>query len=201
MGRNCPDDPKNMNNKSNNHKKQFNGKCYYNCGKEGHTMSEDCWEKEENADKRPKGWKSQMRGKHASAAVDQDSGTEIGVEFLLNALTFRNNPQLLNDPNVWIADSGTTVHMSPYKIGMRNLRKATEDDTITMGNKRTERATECGDIPVCICDKEGNDVIGTTIMNVAIVTKCSYNLFSLTHMMSEGWTALGCEDKITIQKD
>jgi hypothetical protein len=121
--------------------------------------------------------------------MDQDSGTEIGVEFLLNALTFPNNPQLLNDPNVWIADSGATVHMSPYKIGMRK-------------NKCTERATEFGDIPVRICDKEGNDVIGTTITNVAIVPKCGYNLFSLTHMMSEGWTVVGCKDKIsTIQKD
>jgi hypothetical protein len=42
--------------------------------------------------------------------VDQDLGTEVGVDFLLNALTFPNNPQLLNDPNVWIADSGATVH-------------------------------------------------------------------------------------------
>jgi hypothetical protein len=111
-------------------------------------MAKDCWEKEENADKRPKGWKSRLGGEHASAAVDQDSGTEFGVEFLLNALTFPNNPQLLNDPNVWIADSGATVHMTPYKIGMRNLRKATVEDAITMGNKRTEYATEFGDIPV-----------------------------------------------------
>jgi hypothetical protein len=92
------------------------------------------------------------------------------VEILLNALTFPNNPQLLNDPNVWIADSGATVHMTPYKIGMRNLRKATAEDAITMGNKRTEYATEIGDIPVRICDKEGNDVIGTTITNVAILS-------------------------------
>jgi hypothetical protein len=165
-------------------------------------MAKDCWEKEENTDKRPKGWKSQMRGEHARAAADQDSGTEIGVEFLLNALTFPNNPQLLsNDPNVWIADSGATVHMSPYKIGMRNLCKANEDDTIAMGNKRMERATEFGDIPVHICDKEGNDIIGTTIMNLAIVPKCGYNLFSLAHMMSEGWTVVRCKDMITIQKD
>jgi hypothetical protein len=76
------------------------------------------------------------------------------------------------------------------------------EDAITMGNKRTEYATEFGDIPVRICDKEGNgDVIGTTITNVAIVPKCGYNLFSLTHMMSEGWTVVGCKDKITIQKD
>jgi hypothetical protein len=40
MGRNCPNDPKNKNNKSNNHKKQFHGKCF-SCGKQGH-MSKDC---------------------------------------------------------------------------------------------------------------------------------------------------------------
>jgi hypothetical protein len=76
-------------------------------------MLKDCWEKEENADKRPKGWKSQMRGEHASAAVDQNLGTEIGVEFLLHASTFPNDPKLLNDPNVWIADTGAMVpHVS-----------------------------------------------------------------------------------------
>jgi hypothetical protein len=146
------------------------------------------------------GRKKKTQTKQTSAAMDQDLGTEIGVEFLLYTLTFPNNPQLLNDPNVWIADSGAMVHMSPYKIGMRNLRKANEDDTISMGKKRTERAREFGDIPVHLCDKEGNDVIRITITNVATVPKCGYNLFSLTHMMSKGWTVVGCKDKITIQK-
>jgi hypothetical protein len=41
------------------------------------------WQKTENAGIRSKGWKSQMQGEHASAAVNQDSGTEIGVEFIL----------------------------------------------------------------------------------------------------------------------
>jgi hypothetical protein len=92
--------------------------------------------------------------------------------------------------------------MSPYKIGMRNLCTANKDDTITMGNhKRMERATEFREIPVRVCDKEGNDVIRTTIMNVAILPKCGYNLFSLTCMMSKGWKVVGCKDKIIIQKD
>jgi hypothetical protein len=68
----------------------------------------------------------------------QHFGYAGSLMFLLNAFTFQNNPQLVNNPNVWIADSGATVHMSPYKIGMRNLRKATVEDAITMGNKRTE---------------------------------------------------------------
>jgi hypothetical protein len=38
-------------------------------------------------------------------------------------------------------------------------------------------------------------------MNVAIVPKCGYKVFSLTHMMSKGWIVVRCKDKIIIWKD
>ena len=43
------------------------------------------------------------------------------VEFLLNALSFLNDPLLLNDPSIWIADMAATLNMSSHKVGVHNL--------------------------------------------------------------------------------
>jgi hypothetical protein len=126
-------------------------------------MSKDCWLKEENKDKRPKGWKP------PKATGTEQATPDGGGKYLLNALSFPNDPLLLTDPNVWIADTAAT--------GVQNLSTAKDDNTITMGNKQIEKKTEFGDIPVGVCDKEGNDVIRTVMKNVAIcltvVTTCS----------------------------
>ena len=108
----CPDKKKNGNGNSNGTgSTKFTGKCNH-CGKEGHKGA-DCWEKEENASKRPKNYKK----KEVSAA-----GVNTKVEYLFCGLTnekvikveapdgFPDSVELLNHPDIWIADSGTTVH-------------------------------------------------------------------------------------------
>jgi Zinc knuckle len=105
--------------------KKFSGKCF-NCGKEGH-RSTDCWEKDENKDKRPKGYK--VQGEKGAAAMDS-TGDSSGsnVEFLLFGMTFPMTQQLLSDPNVWIGDTGATTHMTPHADGLVNLRAAKTSD-------------------------------------------------------------------------
>jgi hypothetical protein len=43
--------------------------------------------------------------------------------------------QILNDPNVWIGDTGATVHVTPHKNGITNVRKGCKKDAVTVGNK------------------------------------------------------------------
>jgi hypothetical protein len=63
---------------------------------------------------------------------------------------------LLLDPNVWIADTGATVHATPNSSVMIKKSERNENDSVTMGNGKSE-ATECyGDLPVTLCDMEGN---------------------------------------------
>ena len=65
--RNKANDPKcPMYNKS----MRFRGKCN-KCGKYGH-REKDCWENEENKDKRPSGWKSRTAEERNNIAVNDE---------------------------------------------------------------------------------------------------------------------------------
>ena len=82
----------------------------------------DCWEKKENKDKCPKGFKYQ-REKVVAATNSGDTGSR--VKFLLYGspeMSFPDVQELLDDPNVWIGDTAATVDMTPYKEGITNLR-------------------------------------------------------------------------------
>jgi hypothetical protein len=185
---NCPKRSKGGAPNGNNQKgkNKFGGKCF-NCGKEGH-RSADCWEKDENKNKRPKGYKTQSE--KGTAAVD---GTDI-VEYILTSkdeMAFPEVKELLDDPNIWIGDSGATVHMTPYQHGLVNTRKAKQNEAVTMGNKTVEKAQVIGDLPGTICDKHGNMKSKTVLQDVAYIPTAGYNLFSVTKLMDNGWDLSG----------
>ena len=67
IAKHCPSKRSNNSNRNNNNNtnnnnsnRWFKGKCR-KCGKKGH-KDKDCWEKEENANKRPAKWRGQERG-------------------------------------------------------------------------------------------------------------------------------------------
>jgi hypothetical protein len=176
----------NNNNNNNNTKKyRFQGKCN-NCGKFGHKEA-DCWLKEENKDKRPKNFK--LPGEKTAVATDGET------EYMLCGMTFPSNHDFLSDPNVWIADTGATVHNTPHKCGLSNVRAASKSDAITMGNGGSEKAATIADIKGTIYNKNGV-VIGPTMMtDVVVIPTGKFNLFSLTRMMKLGWTMGGDMNK------
>jgi hypothetical protein len=86
--------------------KHFQGKCN-DCGKQGHESS-DCWQKEENKDKRPQWLKDKdNENETKSEQVNADVVEGSRVEFLLceSKMTFPNTQAMLDDPNVWTAGS------------------------------------------------------------------------------------------------
>ena len=180
----CKKPRKNVNNRTqrfsrNNRRTKTNKKCH-NCGKPGH-LANDCWEKEENKHKRPKGWKSSKSGEQGTAAVDGNR-----CEVLLSSITFPKKQALLSDRNVWIGDTRATQHMTAYKDCMMNIKRATSEDRVTVGNGNIEKTTEIGDLPGVICDQNRNKLTKTILKDVAIVPSSTYNLFSLTKAMKDG---------------
>jgi hypothetical protein len=160
-----------------------------NCGKIGHNGA-DCWEKEENKDKRPKWMKNKTSTEVGATA--RDTGNHL--EFLLCSITFPQNQDLLLDPNVWIADTAATVHTSAHKEGFHTLEQATAADSITMGNGIAEKASLVGKVSGALCNKNGVEVGTATLTDVVHLPTGKYNLFSLTKLTQKGWL-LGGNDK------
>ena len=59
---------------------------------------------------------------------------------------FPVDSKMLSDPNVWIADSGATVHTTLYATGMHKVREATADDSVTVGNSTNIKALRIASI-------------------------------------------------------
>ena len=100
--------------------------------------------------------------------------------------TFPNVLKLLQDPCVWIGDTGATRHMTRHNIGPTNQQKP-NGSRATMGNGHVEKASVVGDIFGTVCDKHGEQLGPVSMADVAVIPKLAYNMFSMTKMMRQGW--------------
>jgi len=116
-------------------------------------------------------------------------------------MMFPMTKSLLNDPKVWIGDTGATMHMTPYSLGMMDLHDTHAQEAITMGNKSVEQAMKIGNMPGKISDKHSNSWGTTTIKDVALVSKCGFNLFSISNLLKEDWHLKGTSENLTLTKD
>jgi hypothetical protein len=134
---------------------------------------------------RPSGYR--LPTESGNSAVDRKS-TGNNIEYLLCALTFPiNDSKLLLDPNIWIADTAASVHMTTHQQGQIDIRTATNDATITMGNSNSELVTVIGTLPGTVCDQYGNKLNKVAIDNTSYLPNGTFNLFSLTQMILKGW--------------
>jgi hypothetical protein len=55
-------------------------------------------------------------------------------QLVCNKMSFPASVDLLRNPNVFIADTGATVHSTSSDLGLIEVRKRNSSDTVTMGN-------------------------------------------------------------------
>ena len=125
---------------------------------------------------------------------------QVGFELGLAGLTFPASRALLTDPNVFIADTGSTVHSTRFKHGFKNSKRGTDDDAITMGNGTREDATMIGDLQGTMCNNKGNELGVATLTDVAYLPTSKFNLFSVTKLQREGWILHGDTKQIKLTK-
>jgi sugar lactone lactonase YvrE len=88
--------------------------------------------------------------------VDYPLPDEDMSEIALCAITFPNSMKLSLDPNVWIADTGAAVHATPNYSAMIKKSERNGNDSVTMGNGKSEATEWYGDLHVTLCDMDGN---------------------------------------------
>ena len=157
----------------------------------------DCWFDKENASKRPKCWKS--KAKRGNAGTDKteflltsvDNEEEIleinkEVEEVMApehglALTFASTQELLTHKNIWIADSGATVHSTHCDEGMINVEEGGSDITAVNGGVVT--AKKHGNLPRIMFNKHDNEVGWTVTLDASCSLTGKFNSCSLPQLM------------------
>jgi hypothetical protein len=73
---------------------------------------------------------------------------------------------------------------------MSDSKQAVANDSITVGNGANEPAAQVTSIVRMMCDKHGNKLFSTKLMEVTHLPSGKFNLFSLTRMQNQGWFLL-----------
>ena len=198
----CPN-AKNSDNNGKSGGKKFTGKCNF-CGKTGHKAA-TCWDDDNNAHLRPKWWKK--RGESNETGLSATDGANIDAdnhrEFLLmsmDKMEFKATAKLLEDPNVFIGDTGASSDTTASELGFRNRRAASMADRITDASGNDLSGKTVGDVSGSFCDKYGNEKCDVIIKEMVYSPSAEFNLFSLTKRLDQGWILGGNKNSIWISK-
>jgi hypothetical protein len=196
------DNSKKKNKKPKWKKKGYNNndkeKCKH-CGRKGH-QPDKCWMLDKNKSKQPEWFDPEKycckKEKEVSnAAVSHSRG---GLELLLMAMSFPKALDILDDPNVWIVNTGASCNSTPHSKGAVNMRKG--NGGVIFSNGKNNDANEIFDLPGVIMDQNRNEKLPATFQNVKHVRLAKFNLFSLTKRQKAGWLLNGDSEKIWITK-
>jgi hypothetical protein len=169
------------------------------CGKSGHKI-ENCWEQNENADKRPKNWKTKQSPETAATTVSGGSRIEVLLGHVSKTMAMSTSFSTLLGPDIWIADSGATTHSTAHDIGLCEVR---ENDTggIIVGNGENLKPKHVGTIKGVVCDKQGMEKHHVVLQDVCVLPNGKFNLFSTSKLQKKGWVMYGDDKKVRLTKD
>ena len=119
--------------------------------------------------------------------VNSKHGDKLGL--ILSSATNRpGNPQ---DEEMWIGDSGATIHITINDTRMFNIKRC--DFDITLGNQEITKCTKMGDINLKLKNSAG------TTVTVNVPTFIG-NLFSIPTAMSNGAEIRFVNNKMEVKK-
>jgi hypothetical protein len=104
---------------------------------------------------------------------------------LLMALSFPKALDLLDNPNMWIANTAASCNLTPHSRGAVSMRKG--NSGVIFGDGKNNDAEEIFDLPGVITDQSGNEILSATLQNVKHVQSAKFNLFSLKKRQKDSW--------------
>jgi hypothetical protein len=151
-----------------------------------------CWLK--NPARQP-AWFKKKQEKAANnevAAVQMDDGPNINVLFcsvdVEKPLTFPPAFAMLNDPNVFIADTGASAHSTGYSIGLFDMKSTGENEGVMNPDGTVNKTAKIAKLKGTVCSNQGAKLLDITMENVNYVPEQRLNLFSLTKALDGGWS-------------
>jgi hypothetical protein len=121
-----------------------------------------------------------------------------GLELLLMAMSFPKALDILDNPNMWIANTAASCNSTPHSRGAVNIRKG--NGGVIFGDGKNNDADEIFDLLGVITDQNGNEKLPATQQNVKHVRSAKFNLFSLTKRQKASWLLNGDSEEIWIAK-
>lgn len=97
-----------------------------------------------------------------------------------------NNTTIQFSGSIWLADSGCTHHMSPYKYLFSNFTNSCQAKAIRLADESIVKVEGQGEIITEQCK----------LKNVLYIPDLSQNLFSISAATSNGWTLIGSKEKL-----
>eukprot|EP00980_Cylindrotheca_fusiformis_P021938 scaffold8776_cov78-Cylindrotheca_fusiformis.AAC.1 len=130
-----------------------------------------------------------------------DGSTDCNLLFIdtdVSKLKVSGTKSELKLKDLWIADSGATVHSTNRECGMKNCEAS--EGFVTVGNGNTVKIQKYGQVAGQFVDKQGDKMMKATLDEVAYYPESAANVFSLTRMLKKGWTLGNNQHALWIKK-
>ena len=130
---------------------------------------------------------------------DEKTNNEAGVAAISNGVAFLlmvhegqkqgfpDDHKLLLQASIWIGNTAATMDMTQHANSMVGMKKTVKTVSIVMGNKQVENSVAIGNLPGVVCDNQGNQVLAVKMTNIALVPDCTFNMFSISKRLKQGW--------------
>ena len=99
-----------------------------------------------------------------------------------------------------IADTGAICDSTCHPEGIVKNKKASKNDVITAANGAEMMPTEIGNLPVTQIDNNVQEVQDLELKDVTLNPHGTYNLFSVTNRMKDGWKLYGDDTMLRLKK-
>jgi hypothetical protein len=132
------------------------------------------------------------KGVQNASVAKNDGSKEINCcQVTEEKIEFDKMIELLKDPNIWIADSGSSSHSTGHGFGMIDLDSKMPGGAMVTSSGHEMVPTQKGKLPVTICDKSGNELTQMTLNSVKHFPGQVFNLMSTAKLQRNGWKSHG----------